>query len=268
MALVGLLELLSGNEYGESLDFISVWLAKLLQALFACGAVWLLWRIVAECTTRSIALIVALLLASSAGFIVQAHLITTDLPVVFFMLLSFRASQKIWTDPRPATYVIAGLLIGLTGAMKYNGVVIGIAMLAFHLLRPGAPDLIDRFRDRRLLAGLVAVPVGLLLGNPFAAIEFQRFSTDLRYLFTTSPQYIGASGETRYDPSIIDTLATDLIGWPLVLAMAIGIAAALPLCCFVRSARCVPRRSSPQQEPQRSTAPTLRRAPTFRSDGS
>jgi len=229
VALVGLLELLSGNEYGESLDFISVWLAKLLQALFACGSVWLLWRIVAKCATRSIALVVALLLASSAGFIVQAHLITTDLPVVFFMLLAFRASQKIWADPRPATYVIAGLLIGLTGAMKYNGLVIGMALLTFHLSRPGAPDFISKIVDRRFLVGLVAVPVGFLLGNPFAAIEFKRFSTDLRYLITTSPQYIGASGETRYDPSIIDTLAADLTGWPLVAATAIGLAAAVPV---------------------------------------
>jgi len=229
VVLVEVLELLSGKEYGESLDFISVWLAKLLQALFACGSVWLLWRSVEQCVSRPVALAVALFLATSAGLIVQAHLITTDLPVVFFMLLAFYFSQRLWTDPRMVTYVTAGLLTGLTGAMKYNGLVIGVAMVVFHLWRTPARDIGRQLFDRRFLVGLCAVPAGFLLGNPFAAIEFRRFWSDLHYLFVTSPQYIGASGEARYNPSIVDTFAMDLMGWPLVAAAVVGIVVAIPI---------------------------------------
>ncbi|MGH8223583.1 MAG: ArnT family glycosyltransferase, partial [Woeseiaceae bacterium] len=185
-AVVVGLELITGKEYGDSLNFLSVWLAKLLQLLFACGSVYLMWRIAASFATRGAAMISALLLATSAGFIVQSHLITTDLPLVFFMLLAFRGAQRIVTRGDMRVYVLAGVLAGLTGAMKYNGLIVGIAIPVFHAFRAYEGKLLPVIFNRRLIAGVAAVPAGFLLGNPFALIEYRRFATDLGYLFKTS----------------------------------------------------------------------------------
>lgn len=223
------LEYVTGNEYGDKLDFVGVWLAKTWQTLFACGSVYLLWRIVANFGDRASGIIPSLLLASSAGFIVQAHLITTDLPVVFFMLVAFWAAQKIVIRGEMRDYVLAGLLVGLTGAMKYNGLVIGIAIPVFHFFRVNRVGLAAWLLHPGLIAAAALVPVGFFLGNPFALIEFDRFVGDLTYLFATSPEFIGASGDSTRDPNIAAVLANDLVGWPLFLTLV----AALPVSVYL-----------------------------------
>ncbi len=213
----------SGDNYDGRLDFLSVWLAKILQLLLACSTVYLLWRVVADFAGRRQAAISSLLLASAAGFIVQAHLITTDLPVVFFMMLAFWASQRIYHHRQVRDYVLAGICIGLTGAMKYNGVVVGLALPIFHYYATEGSGFLSQAFDRRFVLGLLSVPFGFLLGNPFAAIEFNRFVADLNYVFTVAAPYVGARSEESREANLFVTLATDHVGWPLFIVLTLGL---------------------------------------------
>ncbi|MDH4056518.1 MAG: glycosyltransferase family 39 protein [Gammaproteobacteria bacterium] len=227
--IVRSLEFLNDTQYGNSLDYIGVWLAKTLQLLFAVGSVYLLWRVVAGFSDNNTALVSAMLLASSAGFVIQAHLITTDLPLVFFVLLAFAASQKVFTEGRLRDYALAGLLIGLTGAMKYNGLVIGLALPVFHCFRTCRSGVIPTIAHPYLFAGVLLVPVGFLLGNPFAIIEFERFAFDLGYLFATSSEFIGAGGDALRQPRLFEILADDLAGRILILAAVIAVPVSIVL---------------------------------------
>lgn len=221
------LEIITGEQYGDSLNFISVWLAKFLQLLFACGSVYLVWRIIANFGERSAALVCALLLATSAGFIVQAHLITTDLPLVFFMLLAFAYSQRIVLRGELRDYVLAGVLVGLTGAMKYNGLIVGIAIPVFHAFRSYEGRIVPVIFNWRLIAGVSTVPVGFLIGNPFALIEYRRFATDIAYLFATSQDFVGAGGDALQDSHLLSIVGNDLIGWPLFVVLAVAMPVSL-----------------------------------------
>lgn len=228
--LVRTASFVTGRDFDERLDFISVWLAKLLQVFLVCAGVYLVWKVSGSVVDESIATITALLLATSAGYIVQAHLITTDLPVVFFMILTFWACQQIHARGRLKDYIVAGVLVGLTGAIKYNGLAVGIALPVFHLYATAGRDFRSKLLDRRLYFGLGCVPLGFLAGNPFAALEFGRFARDLKYLFTTSPQYghfVGPSGESAGETTVMISLATDHLGWPLFVVAVIAIAHSL-----------------------------------------
>jgi hypothetical protein len=196
-----------------------VWLAKFLQLCFAVIGVYLLWRIAANVADAVTARLAALWLATSAGYVVQAHLITTDLPVTFFMILAFWACQRLHGRDGARDYALAGLLVGLTGAMKYNGLVVGLALPVFHLFATGRNGVASSVLDRRLWLGMACVPLGFLAGNPFAAIEFRRFAGDLYHLFATSSEFIGASGESLRDSGIAEILATDHLGWPLFIVL-------------------------------------------------
>lgn len=215
-------EVVTGTKAGKSLDFVGIGLAKFWQAMFACGCVYFVWRIVANSIDAAIAMVPAILLATSAGFIIQAHLITTDLPLVFFMLLAFWAAQRVFLRGVWLDYVAAGMLIGLTGAMKYNGMVVGIALPVFHFFRTAPKEWLRAAFDPRLVVAVILVPIGFLAGNPFVIVEFERFLRDLTYLFATSQAFIGAGGDSTAEPGVMSMLANDLVGWPLFIIGAIA----------------------------------------------
>lgn len=215
--------LVTGSDQDGKFDYVSVWLAKILHVLLATGCVYLLFRLVVDFSGPRIASILALLFASSAGLVVQAHLITTDLPVVFFMMLALWASQRLYQHRRTRDYLFAGLCIGLTGAMKYNGLVVGLALPIYHLYGARESGWLKVAFDRRFLLGLLAVPAGFLIGNPFAAIEFDRFIADVNYVSTIAAAYVGARSEEAREANMIVSVATDHVGWPLFVVLMVGL---------------------------------------------
>jgi hypothetical protein len=68
----------------------------------------------------------------------------------------FPGGQTVWI-----VYIVAGLLVGLTMATRYNAVVVGMVT--------GLAMLTDRWRKRRwgpMAVGLAAMPIGLVIGLP------------------------------------------------------------------------------------------------------
>src|SRR5207249_2335897 len=70
---------------------------------------------------RFSAAIIAFAFATSAGFIAYAHYLTVDMPLLFWMLAAVWAAYRLVSDPSTRNYAIAGFLIGIATATKYNG---------------------------------------------------------------------------------------------------------------------------------------------------
>jgi len=109
-----------------------LWSRTLQIALFL-GIVFVSYRIVRRFSDEMAAATVALLTATSAGLVLQAHFLTADMPVVFWMLVAFYVSQSILFDGRLRTYLWAGLWVGVATATKYNGLAVGLALPIFHV---------------------------------------------------------------------------------------------------------------------------------------
>jgi Dolichyl-phosphate-mannose-protein mannosyltransferase len=205
---------------GSRLEFepaILFW-SRLIQLGLFLGCIALSYRITLNSSGKMAASIVALVIATSAGFMVHSHFLTTDVPVTFWMLLSFLFAQSIASYGRMRDYVTAGFLVGIATATKYNGLVMGIAIPIFHCFRNWKAGFWRLAFDSRLVTGVSMVVVGFVVANPYSILDFQRFSNDFIYNFTTYSFYDGFVAGTGY--FLFLTTIPDLLGWPNALILA------------------------------------------------
>jgi len=186
--------------------------SKMLTVGLFLGAVCLAFSISRKAFGLFPARAVALIFSTSAGFIALGHFLTVDVPVTFWMLLSFYFAQKILFDGTTRDYALAGFFAGISAATKYNGVIVGCAIVAAHLLSLDSTCWKEVRSHKKLLLGLVMILVGFLLGDPFAALDYRTFLRDFMYLYYTTPVYWGDAGGHNYIGFFLRIV--DLIGLP------------------------------------------------------
>ena len=222
---IKIVERLTEVATGRAQDFapIILYWSRLIQLALFLGIVWLSYRIVARFSTAVSARSVAFITATSAGFILQAHFLTADIPVTFWMLASFACAQSILFSGRWRDYLTAGLVAGVATATKYNGLAVGLAIPIFHWFAHRATPLPRLALDPRLMAGVAMVVVGFVLANPYSVLDFQRFSTDFMYNYVTTPIY-GGGDTTASGYGTFLMRIPEILGWPMALATLAGVA--------------------------------------------
>jgi Dolichyl-phosphate-mannose-protein mannosyltransferase len=207
-------------------------LAAFLSAAMFLGQIILVFIISDRFFGLIAARVASLLLATSAGFIAFSHFPTVDIPVTFWMLLAFLSAQNIRLRGATRDYVLAGLFSGLAAATKYNGLAIGISIVAAHWLA-GDPRIFPRdwsvwrhrLFDWRLVLGVGMVAAGFVLGNPFALLNASGFIEDFMFNLVTTPVYGGVSHEIGYW-SFLERMG-EIFGLPAALLITLGILFAL-----------------------------------------
>ncbi|MBI2502140.1 MAG: glycosyltransferase family 39 protein [Candidatus Latescibacteria bacterium] len=111
------------------------YVARILAVLCSCGVLLLVWRMGCRYFNRPVAALALAIAAFAPGAIQQAHFFIVD---GFFVLLSaaaIHAALQALTSGTRRNYVLAGLLIGATAAVRLNGLLLGLVLLAGHLAR-------------------------------------------------------------------------------------------------------------------------------------
>jgi 4-amino-4-deoxy-L-arabinose transferase-like glycosyltransferase len=147
---------------------------------------------------RFSAAIIAFAFATSAGFVAYAHFLTVDIPLLFWMMAALGATYRLPSAPSTWNYAIAGFLIGIAIATKYNGLAVGIALLVAHFFATKGESLQRIILSRQLGIGLGMVLVGFLFGCPTALYEPKRFWHDFIYNYTVTPRYEGEPNRANY----------------------------------------------------------------------
>lgn len=208
-----------------SSDFIRpaklIW-SRTLTAFLFLGSVVLVFYITKRFFGILPARIVTIVFSTSAGFIVDSHYLTADIPVIFWMLLAFYFAQNICLYGRLDNYIWAGLITGIATATKYNGFVISIAIVVAHILSLNYISCQPAIFSKELALGLFMVPLGFLFGNPFALLDYQRFIADFTYNYITTPVYDGTAS-TEHGYWKFFSLFTEIIGVPALLVFGIAI---------------------------------------------
>jgi len=184
--------------------------------------------------------VVALVFVTSAGMIAFVHQLTADVPVMWWMLVAFYFADAIARDERPSNYLLAGFCTGLATATKYNGIAVGITIPVAHLLRmvaaAPAPRTWRAWRavavDPRLVLGVAMVPVGFVLANPYAILDYRTFKSDFVYNYMVAPVY---EGQTGHSWGLFFLRIVELIGAPAFAAFAA--AGAIATCLVVGQRR-------------------------------
>jgi len=152
---------------------------RVITLLMALGCIIVLWRAATRLFGRGGGAAAALLLAVTPLFAINAHYMTADVPMLFWMSLALLASTHVLKGGPMRWSVLAGVFIGLAAGTRYQGVIAAFPVVAAHLLK--APDeteanacepclwkrLVARLFSRELLiAGAISIGV-FLATNPY-----------------------------------------------------------------------------------------------------
>lgn len=187
--------------------------ARVLAAVLGTGCVALTYLLARRLFDRTVALLAALLLALSAGFVTIAHFATVDVPMLFWMLASYLMSARVMSRGGLREHLLAGAFAGLAAGTKYVGGIAILTLVAAHFLTSGKRTF------KHLLAGVAVSAVAFALANPpifFASCEFfEAFVMDNAYNTT-----VGSGAHSI--PGLIAAHAISAsLAWPLaILAVA------------------------------------------------
>jgi len=160
---------------------IFYFLARLVSALMGVATVGLAYLSGKKLFDKRVGLIAALFLSLSSLHVDESHYALLDVPLTFWVVLSFFFSILILENGRLRDYLLAGLFAGLAASTKYHGALVVTPIVVAYLLRVGSLSNLSILRRlsvdgmKLLLAGLAAVG-GFLLGTPFALLDWKTFT--------------------------------------------------------------------------------------------
>jgi hypothetical protein len=157
---------LLGTGYTEE-PGLMLW-GRTLSAVIGVLVVLLTWAVGKRFFANPwVPLLGALAVAVSPMQVTQSHYIEVNIYLVAAVLLVLWASLKVLERGSGRDYLMAGFLVGIAVTCKYPGAVAIIFPATAHWLRSGRRFPIDG--HLKLLA--IMVPVGFLLGTPYALLD-------------------------------------------------------------------------------------------------
>lgn len=209
---------------------------RLLSALLSCALPGLVFALGRRMLGSVPALLAAAFVAFAPLAVQQAHFFTVDGVFVFFVLIFFCALSRALAVPTYGRYLLAGLAIGATAAVRLNGGALVLVLVVGHCVGDGR-QLSARLKDPRLWSALVAALVGLVVLQPYLLWDPSRLvqsaSTD-DFAYSVAV----ARGEVLRPWSLVDmhtvpylhyciALWPQAVGWPLAFTYAGGLLWAL-----------------------------------------
>ena len=213
--------------------------ARAIAALLSTLVLWMTWVVGmglarADIGRGGTALLGLVFVAFAPGAIQQGHFFIVDGFFTAISLVGIWAILRAVQSAEWRWYLLAGLLVGALGAVRFNGLILGLVLLVGHLLRPG----VGRWRRLRApelwLAGGAALALVLALqpylwANPSLLSRVDTnadFALSLRFarLEFLQPWTLVDVHGTRYWDHWFG-LWPWIVGWPLMLALLVGVGA-------------------------------------------
>jgi len=163
--------------------------------------------------------------------VLLSHYATVDVPVTFFITLSFYFSTMLLAKGKTRYYLLSGAAAGLAAGTKYNGALVLLPLIAARFLTGNR-----RAKARWLVAGILTSAVVFFITTPFLISDFTIFIRDLK----SQSSYLLESGHPggvfmKTSPGFFYQLRSNLYYaggrwfWFLSLAGLVG--------CFIRHRR-------------------------------
>jgi len=204
---------------------------RLLTALLGTGTVALVFQLGRRLAGLGAGTAAAFLLAVNTFHIGQSQLIAVDVPLTFFTTAALVAMVRLGPASRIRDHLLTGALIGLAVSAKYTAAVLVAPYLVAHL---SASFQATRSRvisgsqktwliGRPILLGLGVVALVFAVTSPYVILDHE---ASLHSLATEQGHM--REGHFGLDKSpgrdfYLRSLATTIVGWPMLLAAGMGI---------------------------------------------
>lgn len=136
-------------------------LERTITAIFGVASIFVLYAIAKKLFNKNIALLGALIFTITPLHVRDSHYLTTDIPFLFFVLLSFLCMVNLFQTGKLSWYILSGFFIGISSTIRYFPIALLVLPLAW----------IYGKKDKRWLPkiflSLIFIPIGLLIGVPF-----------------------------------------------------------------------------------------------------
>ena len=180
-------------------------LARIAAAALGVLALWLLYAAGARLCGRGVGLLAAAIEAVAFLPVFYAHLALNDVPTLAPLTLSLLGSAGVLRKGRTRDYLLAGVGLGLACASKYTAGIVVVVLLAAagarYLDAGGRREHAHARARRRVLARLLlagaAALAAFVLANPFAALDFHSFHSELAHQSTLSAEAQGKLGAPK-----------------------------------------------------------------------
>ena len=191
-----------------------IW-SRLLTCFLFLSSIFLTFQITKRFFGLFSARLITLLFATSAGLIAYSHFLTTDIPVMFWMLFAFYFSQNIYLKRRLSDYMLSGFLAGIATATKYNALFMVVSIIMAHILSFDTFAWSKILFSRKLFLSLLMVIFGFLVANPFSILDYHTFISGFWYNYTVTPIYDGTTEGNSYLKFFLGF--SELIGMPSLI---------------------------------------------------
>lgn len=210
----------SVNSFGSTLTTL-VLPSRLLISLFDIGTIYITYSLAKRMGGESVGLIASAFVAVNPLLIEQAHYITVDTPLAFFVMLSLLCIHGTVGSSERKRYLAAGVSIGLAAATKYTGALLLPVLVIIHMLNSGSmARAFQTLSNPKLWLAAASAAGVFFLSNPFIILSNDEFVRDFSF-----EQYHVSYGHLGLDPSqstlqyyILEVMARNF-GWPLFLLL-------------------------------------------------
>lgn len=152
-------------------------IGRTIAALFGAMTILLVYILSKRVFNKNIGLLSALFLTFTFLHTRTSHYARHDIPVTFFIVLTYIFIIDIYKKSRIKDYVLSGFFSGLAIATNWNAVVLIPSIIISHILacRKRDKNIINSLFNKLLILSGLMILVGLFCGAPFIFLDFKTF---------------------------------------------------------------------------------------------
>ncbi len=186
-------------------------ISRVLNAIVGALTSIVMFKVSKNLFSTKIALLSALLMAIMPYHVQESHKALLEPALVLTMLLVFYYSIKIIDKPTLKHYILAGIFIGLSTSIKYNGFLsaIPLVLATIFVILSGAKNLVFRNQLIKflLVSGILSI-ITFFLTTPYAMIDYQTFiRSDISSGAFWQFENIGKNPINEFLPNLYSTLS-------------------------------------------------------------
>ena len=158
-------------------------IARLLSVLLSIGTILLVFYLGKKMYNPRVGILASLFLIFSPVHSKISHYMVPDVPMVFFISISFVCIWFIYTKGDTKFYILAGLFAGIATATKFGGQLLFLPLFLAHIFYVlGKKQSVKNiFFSHKLILSVVFFFGGFLAGCPYAIIDFPKFWNDFKW---------------------------------------------------------------------------------------